>query len=128
MAFTNKYPGSCGKCGKRVAAGAGLCEKVNGKFTAFHKSCGAGPRVYSASERYEGLNPDGPGAYCVAGPNGCVNCGSEDLCDGEAVCPAIAHDRRVAKTSTVFRTSGGAFYRNARGRCEDAPCCGCCTF
>lgn len=19
------------------------------------------------------------------------------------------------------------FYRNARGRCEDAPCCGCCT-
>ena len=19
------------------------------------------------------------------------------------------------------------YYRNARGRCEDAPCCGCCT-
>lgn len=28
---------------------------------------------------------------------------------------------------TTFRTSGGTFYRNARGRCEDAPCCGCCT-
>jgi hypothetical protein len=27
----------------------------------------------------------------------------------------------------VFRTSGGEFYRNAAGRCEDAPCCGCCT-
>jgi hypothetical protein len=27
----------------------------------------------------------------------------------------------------TFRTSGGTFYRNARGRCEDAPCCGCCT-
>lgn len=26
-----------------------------------------------------------------------------------------------------IRTSGGTFYRNARGRCEDAPCCGCCT-
>lgn len=24
-------------------------------------------------------------------------------------------------------TSGGTFYRNVRGRCEDAPCCGCCT-
>ncbi|CAB5194658.1 hypothetical protein UFOVP172_20 [uncultured Caudovirales phage] len=23
--------------------------------------------------------------------------------------------------------SGATFYRNARGRCEDAPCCGCCT-
>lgn len=26
------------------------------------------------------------------------------------------------------RTSGGTFYQNRRGRCEDAPCCGCCTF
>jgi hypothetical protein len=29
--------------------------------------------------------------------------------------------------SHTFRTSGGTFYRNKRGRCEDAPCCGCCT-
>lgn len=27
----------------------------------------------------------------------------------------------------TIRTSGGTFYRNARGTCEDAPCCGCCT-
>ncbi len=25
------------------------------------------------------------------------------------------------------RTSGGTFIQNSRGRCEDAPCCGCCT-
>jgi hypothetical protein len=25
-------------------------------------------------------------------------------------------------------TSGGTFYRNRNGVCEDAPCCGCCTF
>jgi hypothetical protein len=25
-------------------------------------------------------------------------------------------------------TSGGTFYRNRNGICEDAPCCGCCTF
>jgi hypothetical protein len=30
--------------------------------------------------------------------------------------------------SYEIRTSGGTFYRNKRGRCEDAPCCGCCTF
>lgn len=29
--------------------------------------------------------------------------------------------------SDVIRTSGGTFYRNKNGRCEDAPCCGCCT-
>lgn len=23
--------------------------------------------------------------------------------------------------------SGHTVYRNARGRCEDAPCCGCCS-
>jgi hypothetical protein len=27
----------------------------------------------------------------------------------------------------TIRTAGGTFIRNARGRCEDAPCCGCCT-
>lgn len=29
--------------------------------------------------------------------------------------------------SDVWRTGGREFYRNRRGRCEDAPCCGCCN-
>lgn len=29
--------------------------------------------------------------------------------------------------SNVIRTSGGEFYRNKNGRCEDAPACGCCN-
>jgi hypothetical protein len=29
--------------------------------------------------------------------------------------------------SYEVRTSGGTFYRNYNGRCEDAPCCGCCS-
>jgi hypothetical protein len=28
----------------------------------------------------------------------------------------------------VKTSSGWSGTRNARGRCEDAPCCGCCTF
>lgn len=28
---------------------------------------------------------------------------------------------------SVIRTSGGTFTRNVKGRCIDAPCCGCCT-
>lgn len=29
--------------------------------------------------------------------------------------------------SHVWNTGGREFYRNKRGRCEDAPCCGCCN-
>ena len=29
--------------------------------------------------------------------------------------------------SDHIQIGGQSFYRNARGRCEDAPCCGCCT-
>ena len=31
------------------------------------------------------------------------------------------------RVSDVFNFSGREFYRNKKGRCEDAPCCGCCT-
>ena len=27
----------------------------------------------------------------------------------------------------TFVIGGREYYRNARGLCEDAPCCGCCT-
>ena len=29
--------------------------------------------------------------------------------------------------SHVFNIGGSEYYRNKRGRCIDAPCCGCCT-
>jgi len=29
--------------------------------------------------------------------------------------------------SDIFQISGREYYRNKRGKCEDAPCCGCCT-
>jgi hypothetical protein len=32
-----------------------------------------------------------------------------------------------ARVSDVFNISGREFYRNKAGRCEDAPCCGCCN-
>jgi hypothetical protein len=35
--------------------------------------------------------------------------------------------RRRRSDVVSIRTSGGSFTRNANGRCEDAPCCGCCT-
>ena len=34
---------------------------------------------------------------------------------------------RANYASDVFNFSGREYYRNKAGRCEDAPCCGCCT-
>ena len=32
-----------------------------------------------------------------------------------------------ARVSDVYSIGGREFYRNKAGRCEDAPCCGCCN-
>jgi hypothetical protein len=45
---------------------------------------------------------------------------------------AIAAGRYLAQSmargvSNVWQSAGREYYRNRRGRCEDAPCCGCCN-
>ncbi len=45
---------------------------------------------------------------------------------------AIAHlacnDSGQAQVSEVyFPSTGNRIFQNTRGRCEDAPCCGCCS-
>ena len=29
--------------------------------------------------------------------------------------------------SNIFNIGGNEYFRNKQGRCEDSPCCGCCT-
>jgi len=47
----------------------------------------------------------------------------------ELVAGAPKAARRPSRyRSTFTRFAGGAeVYTNSRGRCEDAPCCGCCS-
>lgn len=45
---------------------------------------------------------------------------------------AIAAGRYMARSmargvSDIWRAGDREYYRNRRGRCEDAPCCGCCN-
>ncbi len=35
-------------------------------------------------------------------------------------------DSRYQSNHYHFPSTGGGVYQNKRGRCEDAPCCGCC--
>jgi hypothetical protein len=41
----------------------------------------------------------------------------------------LANDRRLARLglSVIRLSSGAVLTQNSRGRCEDAPCCGCCS-
>ena len=49
--------------------------------------------------------------------------------DGNARRPARKGRRSGRRVSTYYSpTSGFSGTRNSAGRCEDAPCCGCCTF
>jgi hypothetical protein len=51
-------------------------------------------------------------------------------CDSPSELPledAYGTSREAARGSYEVRTCEGTFYRNYAGRCEDAPCCGCCT-
>lgn len=41
---------------------------------------------------------------------------------------ALAISRGNKTSYGVVTSTGWVGYRNRAGRCEDAPCCGCCTF
>ncbi len=38
-----------------------------------------------------------------------------------------SHRHSYGKTTFYRMSSGAEIYRNRSGRCEDAPCCGCCS-
>lgn len=52
-----------------------------------------------------------------------------DLIDyDKATKKAVLVAKNRSESITLFNEGKSTtFYRNARGRCEDAPCCGCCT-
>jgi hypothetical protein len=41
--------------------------------------------------------------------------------------PVLVQQQHNAGVSDTVQFGDRTFYRNRNGRCEDAPCCGCCT-
>ena len=68
-------------------------------------------------------------------PGPCEHCGGTVAAKAGTVSRhgrrwVVAHvhcDIDQGAVSDVFNIGGQEFYRNKRGICEDAPCCGCCT-
>lgn len=50
-----------------------------------------------------------------------------DLGDEQGSAYLASRTRSDGYVSNVFRIGGREYYRNKRGKCEDAPCCSCCT-
>lgn len=94
----SKFNGTCRDCGARVSRGAEIV--YHGRGAGITCAACAGQDASTEDERAN-LEPG-----------------------------TLASDRRLARQGlTVVRfSSGESMTRNSRGRCEDAPCCGCCTF
>ena len=106
-----RYAGTCGECKQRFPKGAKIDfdrDAPKGLKT-FHADCNAG-----ADKEEDSAPGHGPGCYGECD-------GLYDCFDSYAPAP---QDRRIIEITTA----SGTFYQRSGGRCEDAPCCGCCTF
>lgn len=92
-----KYPGTCTTCGESIQRGDTI--NFHGKGRAEHFDCGC-PHTAPNEDETAGLELG-----------------------------TLANDRRMAKRglSVIRFSSGAVMTQNSRGRCEDAPCCGCCS-
>jgi len=69
-----------------------------------------------------------PGTCCYCGGNVPVNGGNVSKHGRRWVVSHLACASSGKAEVIVTRFSSGAeVYRNRHGRCEDAPCCGCCS-
>jgi hypothetical protein len=73
---------------------------------------------------------DSNGTACEGHPAGPFDAMGETVyCDGScqpARCQPARSRARYGSRYTRF-SSGAEVFTNVRGRCEDAPCCGCCS-
>ena len=108
-----RYPGKCSRTGARINPGDLIVFLGKG-------------RAYLATEAsvelYSDIDPDVEFERSI----------DPELADADP--DAAVHAGRYLRqsiargVSDVWRTSGGReYYRNRRGICEDAPCCGCCN-
>jgi hypothetical protein len=105
--MTARYPGKCARTGAPIRPGDTIVYVGKG-------------RAY-LSDLLPAVDPDLALARSI----------DPDLADADP--DAAAHAGRYLRQSLergvshLWNSGGREFYRNRRGRCEDAPCCGCCN-
>ena len=102
-----RYPGKCARTGAPIRPGDTIVFLGKG-------------RAY-LSDLIPAIDPDLALARSI----------DPELADADP--DAAAHAGRYLRQSMergvshVWNSGGREYFRNRRGRCEDAPCCGCCN-
>jgi hypothetical protein len=102
-----RYPGKCSRTGARINPGDTIVYAGKG-------------RAY-LSDLLPAVDPDLSLARSI----------DPELADADP--EAASHAGRYLRASMargvsdIWNSGGREFYRNRRGLCEDAPCCGCCN-
>lgn len=113
--FAARFPGRCAVTGAPIAIGDSIRSVGRGRYAL----------VSRASRPADPVDlVDADIALAESIDPGC------SAADPDAAAHAGAYLRRsmTRGVSDIWRSSNGReYYRNRRGLCEDAPCCGCCN-
>ena len=115
MPFPARFPGLCARTGARINPGDSIASAGRGRYYLVARA--AAPADADA--------PSDPSLEMARSID-------PELADADP--EAASHAGRYLRSSLargvsdIWRTPyGKEFYRNRRGLCEDAPCCGCCN-
>lgn len=102
-----RYPGLCSRTGARINPGDLIVWQGKGKAYLSDLIPPVDPDVSYARTLDPELADSDPDAAAAAG----------------------RYLRRSMSrgVSHIWNSGGREYYRNKKGRCEDAPCCGCCN-
>ena len=135
IAKANARPGPCSDCGEDIPAGAGqLYRESGGAWAVVHVEQTQGGWLMNPQPARGGCpeSTDKRNAELHAagffGPDAPMPVSERDHIAATAATYAAmnpASEARPARKSYAY-SSSGARMSNRYGRCEDAPCCGCC--
>ena len=96
-----QFVATCKRCGEAIAVGQSM--RYGGRGRTYHLK-----------------------SQCPMGGPSNVGARGGDVTDDEEGVARGYHNPRAVSHYTRF-SSGAEVFVNKRGRCEDAPCCGCCS-
>lgn len=108
MAFTARYPGRCASTGLQINVGDRIQSIGRGRYALVDPIASDSDLSMAQS-----IDPE----LAQADPDAAASAGRYMRA---SLARSVSH---YARTST-----GAELYRNRSGRCEDAPCCGCCNY
>jgi len=130
VARVNARPGDCRDCGETIPAGAGQLDREHGgAWSVIHVEATQGGWLMhpqpvrggcpeATDKRNAELHASGFLANGSDGPVPAPASERENIAD-TAASYAATHEIRPERVHYGYNSRG-------RGRCEDAPCCGCC--